>query len=212
MPNIKNQNYHNFFKNGIIKIIEEEDIKKALENIKGKYKEEGRALLILLYYTGARPEEALKIKGKDITRSKHYIKIRISIVKGGLPRTIFLQYKRPLVKELYEYACSCFNEMFIFFHYRSDCIRVIINKIGEKKYYHYLSNNLQYHIKKWFKNVIEGSIPPYYLRHNRISKWILAGMSIEEARLLKGSRTVNSVVPYIHLSAKIGEKAARKTD
>ncbi len=208
---IKNKNYRQFLDTGIINILSEDHITQALSNIKGKYIKEGRALLITLYYTGARPVEILQLKAKDIKKERSYVTIRIPGSKRGLPRTIYLRYKKDLVKELYLYANGIFDEAYLFFHYRGEYVRTVMTKQGLKQRIE-TSDKIRYHIKKWFKNVIDDSIPPYYLRHNRMSKWSEAGLNTKDLRMLKGSRTEASVMPYIHMSKSTAQKAAKKTD
>lgn len=209
---IKNKWYNKFLKEGIIDTLGEEDIEKALLNVKGKYMKEGRALIILLYYTGARPAEVLDLKSKDVTKKDTYILIKVRGAKKGRARTIYLRYKLKLVKELYKYISSVYDEMFLFFHFRSNYTRVTENKRGDKVEYLETTSKLRYYFIRWFANVLEGSIPPYFLRHNRFSKMMEAGLTAEEIKQMKGSKTVKSVEPYLHLSTRTAKKLARKNE
>jgi site-specific recombinase XerD len=209
---IKNKLYKEFLEHGIIKILTEEHIKQALANVKGKNIREGRSLIIALYYTGARPNEILRMKAGDIEKEDKYIKLRVKASKGGLPRTIYLPFTSELPKQLLEYASSLPSDMYLFYHYLKKYKRKHINKFGVTKEYLEISNNLRYYFKKWFDKVIEESIPPYYLRHNRFSKLIEAGITLEEARMLKGSKTFNSIVPYIHMSTHAARNIAKKME
>lgn len=209
---IKNINYRRFLDDGIITILNEEHIKKALANIKGRHVKEGRALLIALYYTGARPNEILNLKGDDFKKEGNYILVRVPASKGGLPRTIHLQYKHEMVKELWQYAASLFPEMFLFYHYKNEYIRESMSKTGKLKEYTETTNKLRYHVKKWFTGVIEDSITTYYLRHNRFSKLAESGATSDEMRQLKGSKTYGSITPYLHMSRETARKVAKKLD
>lgn len=198
---IKNKAYRSFLDDGIIDIIDLNEIKQALEKITGKYKQEGRCFLVALYYTGARPNEVLQLKGKDVEKETSYIKVRLPASKKGLPRTLFFPYRFTLIKELYNYASALYPEQFLFYHYQTHYKRKtpkgsrieITGKVG-------------YYIKKWFK----GKITPYFLRHNRFSQLSEAGLPPQELRMMKGSRTLESVHYYVHLSTRSAKKIAKK--
>lgn len=204
---IKNKHYRQFLDNGVINLLTVEQINQALDNVKGKHRTEGRALLIALYYTGGRPNEVLRLQAKNITNQKSYIIIQIKGSKRGLPRPIYLQNKRKLVKELYKYACSLFPEQLLFFNYKSKYIRKCKN--GDRLEF---TDSLRYYFKIWFKGVVEDPIPPYFLRHNRFSKLSEAGVDDNSLMQLKGSRTFQSIQAYKHLSVKSAKLLAKKID
>lgn len=209
MALIKNQLYRQFLDDGIIKFLEIEDIKKALENIEGKHKAEARSLLIALYYTGARPHEILKTHAGDITEEGSYIIIKVAGgVKKSLPRSIYVSKSRPLVAELLIYARSFFPGYIIFNHFRSSYVRTYAGKRGIKEY-NDLSAKLRYHVRKWF-SFMEKEVTPYFIRHNRFSKLMAAGASLDEVRQTKGSRTMDSIMPYLHLSTFQAKKVAAR--
>lgn len=212
MKKITNEQYRKFLDTGIIDPITETELRQALKNITGRHQREGRALLITLYYTGARPNEILDLKAKDITTDKkyNYLQIKIKGSKGGLPRTIYLRYKKPEVKELYNYAKGCFPEMLLFYHYRGHYERLRKTRKGEIKRTAETSDKLRYHLKKWFSGVIEGSITPYFLRHNRFSQLAKEGATMQQIRMMKGSKSTESVMPYLHLSAAEAKEIAKR--
>ncbi len=210
---IKNEKYLKFLSEGIIDLITEEQLSQALKNVKGirgKYKEEGRSLLIMLYYTGARPSEILELKAKDVTKEKSYVKVKLIGKKGGLPRTMSLRYRNEHIREFYDYSLSLMPEMFMFFNYKNRYIRTWRNKKGELVEYVETSDKVRHHVYKWLKNVIIGGVPPYYFRHNCFSKLSSSGVDLNDIRLLKGARTIDSVMPYIHMSSKKSEEMAKK--
>lgn len=207
---ITNKNYREFLDNGIMTILTEEDINKALSNVKGKYTDEYKSFIITMYYTGARPNEILRLKAKSLEKKSNYIVVTVPASKRGLPRPIYVPYKHKLVKELYKYASKLFPDMYLFFHLRGNYTRTVINKKGEVKEYEEISSKVRYFFKQWFDNVIEGGIPPYYLRHNRFSKLMEAGATAEEVRLLKGAKSYNSVTAYLHMSTKSAKNIGRK--
>lgn len=212
---ITNVNYRNFLDKGIIEIIKEEHITAALANVKGihgKHKAECRSFIIELYYTGVRPGECLRSRGKDITKEGGYIKVQIvEPTKNGLPRTIYLPYKKPLVKELYQYATTIYPDLLLYPHLISNTTRLRKNKKGIKEFKED-TNKLRYYFKKWFDNVLPGGINPYYLRHNRFSKLSEAGLSDADLKMIKGSRTYQSIEPYRHMSSKSAKNASKKME
>lgn len=208
---IKNKNYRKFLDEGIIDPITEEQINQALRNVRGRHSREGRALLITLYYTGARPNEVLRIQGKDVSRQDQYIIVKVKGSKGGLPRTLYFPYKKALLRELYTYATGRFPEMYLFYHFQNKYVRTVPGKTGPKQNTT-ITDKLRYHLNKWFEGVIEDSINPYFLRHNRFSKLAEAGLSMQDLRMIKGSRTTESVTPYLHMSAASAKKAAKKME
>lgn len=210
LTKIKNKAYRKFLDTGEIDTISNSEIRKALYNIKGKNQDEGRALLLTLYYTGARPNEVLRLRSKDVYRKDAYVAISMPGSKGGLSRIIYLQYAQPLVREIYHYAKSLFADMYMFHSFRNIYVRKVRKKNGEIVERKEISGKLNYFIKKCFQGVIEGSIPPYFLRHNRFSKLAMNDASDREIQLLKGCRGSGSIGYYTHLSSKSAKKVARK--
>ena len=208
---ITNPNYRRFLDKGIIFHISEENIKAVINGIEHRYRKEARSLVIALYYTGARPNEILKIKGKDITRDNRNILIVCPPSKGGLPRTVTLPFKLKLVKELYDYSQSTMPEALLFWHFKGHSVVKTKTQKGIK-----LNINTAYKVRdyfyKWFKNSEIGVIPPYYLRHDRFSKLIEKGADMQDIRMLKGSKTLESVTPYLHMSLEKSKKLGRLMD
>lgn len=208
---IKNIHYRQFLDKGVIEPLNVNELKKALNNINGNRSKEGRALLITLYYTGARPIEVLNLKGNSIERRGKWLVINMPASKGGLPRPIYLIIDKPLIKELYNYVLGVHEEMFLFFHFRGRYVRKTAIKKGIVENIN-LTDKLRYYIYKWFKNVRDGGIPPYFLRHNRFSKLSINGATLQGMKQLKGCKTYESIEPYIHLSTNEAKKVGRKID
>lgn len=207
---IKNINYRNFLDNGEIVLIDEERLTNVLDNI-DKNKAVSRALLITLYYTGARPNEVLRMTAKDIFKEDNHVVFKVPGSKGGLPRMIRVLTKHHLAVEALEFSKGFFPDMILFFKFRNKYIRVRNNKNGKKEIID-TTDKLRYYFKKWFEGFIPGGITPYYLRHNRFTKLSASGATLEEMRNLKGSRTFESIYPYLHFSKDLSKKAARKID
>lgn len=212
---IKNVNYRSFLDQGIIETLNEKQLVMALDNIKGKrgrYVKEARVFLILLYYSGARPNEVLNLKAKNVSNDGVYLKALFPGSKKGLPRSLYFQIKKPLIKEALDYCLSVMPEAYLFYHYRSGYTRKILTKKGEVKYRLEVTNGLRWYFGRWWDSVVAGGIPPYFLRHNRMSKLAEKGASLNELRMLKGSRTYESVMPYLHMSSRTGKTLAKKID
>lgn len=204
--------YRKFWESGTIDFINEDIIKKVVDNIKGRHAMEKKAFLITLYYTGARPNEVLKLRTSDIRRDKSYIVVSCPASKGGNPRPIYLRFSKSLVKLFYKYALSLPPSMYLFFNLQSRYVRDYIDKSGNRRTYIETTDKLRYHFKEWFKPFMEDPIPPYFFRHNRFSKMINNGASIEEIMFIKGSKTLASVMPYAHMSTATAKKLAKKID
>ena len=202
---VTNKNYRQFLDHSIIDTISEDQIKIALNNVTGKHTREGRALLITLYYTGARPNEVLNLKGKDVSKQESYIVFKMPGSKGGKTRPIYIPYRRELIRTVYNYSMGVFPDMYLFYNFRSKYTRY---KNGVES--NEVSNNLRYYFKKWFTGVIEGSIPPYFLRHNRFSNMAERGVSMEEILFYKGGLSMACVNKYVHLSTKTAKNIAKK--
>jgi integrase len=214
MKRIKNIHYRKFLDEGIIEIVTRDLVLKALENINriGRLVPQARALLIALYFTGARPNELLRVTGKDVNAKGAHVLIRVQGSKKGLARTVYLSSKDDLVKELFIYSRGMFPDQFLFYSFRGQYLRTFRNKKGEIRQRVEISDKMRYSFKKWFDGVLEGSIPPYYLRHNRFSKLAEKGATMEEIRQLKGSRTFNSIMPYLHMSEDRAKKLSKKIE
>lgn len=210
---ITNKLYRQFIDKGSITLVNEDIIKQAINNVKEKYKTEGQVLILILYFTGARPAEILKLTTNDISKNKSYVIIQMQGIKRGLPRPIFLRYKNPLVKMIYNYSKSLPPNAWLFHHYWSKYSRSIMYKtkdgLKQSPVREEISNKLRYYFKKWFNGLLEEAIPPYYLRHNAFSDFALKGASDDEIMQLKGARRIQSVQLYKHLSIRSAKKLAK---
>lgn len=217
MSKITSERYRQFLDTGVIQTLDRDNIQRVLDNIKGRHVKEGRALVIALYLTGARPVEILNIIGSDVQKEGRHVVTKVAGFKRGLPRTVYLDFKDSFAREFYEYATSLYPTIYLFYHFRSTSTREKVTaklKSGKVKTYfkHYkeTSNRLRYYFKKWFSVLNAGGLPPYFLRHNRFSKLSEAGVDLESIRVLKGARSYNSVMPYLHLSTNRAKKLSNK--
>jgi site-specific recombinase XerD len=212
MPKITNENYIKFYTKGMIEILTQEELELALKNVNGIYGrhiKEGRALLICLYYTGARPIEVLQLRAENVYKEGSYIKVDLPTAKRGVPRTISLASRLKLVRELYDFAQRNFRGKLLFYNYRCKNKKTYLVREQLKEYID-VSGKLRYYVMKWFKGIRKGSITPYFLRHNRFSQLANAGLTPQDIQFLKGSKRTDSVQPYLHLSRKKSEELAKK--
>ena len=207
---IKNKNYRAFLDTGQIKTIEPSHIDLALKNIKGRDVKQKRILLLLLYLTGGRPSEVLNITAKDINKDNRYIKIFVKGTKKAFSRYIYMPSKNEHAIEVLDYALSLYPDLYLLHSLRGEYVRKCYSE--KKGYYTRIetSNRLRYHFKQWFKGVIDDGISPYYLRHNFFSKLAMKDVGLEDIRMLKGGKSMNSVVAYVHMSSKKAKSIAKK--
>lgn len=208
---ITNPNYVRFLIENDIKLLKWRDIKKALDRTEGPYRKQARALILTLYYTGARPNEVLRLRPKDFDKHKtNWVRIKVPGSKRGMPRILSIPLTLPGISELWDYSQSFpFEDFYIFFRYRSTHKRQYISKSGATIEYPELSNRLYYHFKRWFKDVLQDSIPPYYLRHNRLSALAQNGASLTDLKNWKGARRFASIEPYVHMSSESSERVGK---
>jgi integrase len=212
-----NKNYREFLDSGQIKTLSKDDLTALLNNIdgiRGNHVEEARALIILLYYSGARPSEALNMYQGDIYKDGNYCVCSIPTLKRGVRRNIYLNFKKKHIQELYNFCWNQFPKIRLFRNYYSDYkrTRVRIVKGVEKVFeYHEHSDKLRWHFYRWAKETLSG-INPYYLRHNRMTKLAENDVSVYNLKYFKGSKSIKSVEPYLHVSSAIAKKVAKHND
>lgn len=202
---VKNINYRKFLDQNMIQFLTTDQIDAALNRTTGRYKEQAKSLILVLYYTGGRPIEVLNLQAKSFHKDGQYLKINMPSSKRGLPRMLSFPMKWGYVKIIYNYVKNMPDELMVFFKYRCNSKRTIVRKDGRTIERIRTSDRLLYYFKKWFID-IEGNITPYFMRHNRISRNIAKGMSLEDARKYKGSKTISGVMPYAHFTEKQSEK------
>jgi integrase len=213
MPRITSKGYRQFLDTGIIDLITKEQFAKMLENVKHKQLTQARALFIILYYSGRRPSEILELTPKLVTKEKNYIQIHFPTGKSGRATLNYYPIKNPHILEFWNYAKAAgFPDFKMFFSFRNKAIggtkKQIVTytiKTGEKRIKEYGENShrLYYWLTKWSK------ITPYFFRHNRFSSMAEQGATIQDIKHAKGSKTLASVEPYIHLSKFTARKLSR---
>lgn len=211
----KNKNYREFLETGQMKTLSKEDLAKLLESVDGirhNHVTEGRALVILMYYSGARPGEVLNMHQGDVYKDGNYCICSIPTLKRGLRRNIYLSFSKKYVTEMFDYCYNQFPKIRLFRNYYSCYKRERITKKGIKKEYLEYSDKLRWHFTRWAKDVIEHGINPYYLRHNRLTKLAMGGVNVYDMKYFKGAKSIKSVEPYLHVSKEMARKVARHND
>ena len=214
---VTNKLYRDFLERGEIQTFDKLQVDQTLSNIdlvQKRNKKEARSLFIILYLTGARPAEVFKLKPLNITKEVSYLKIMMPGVKRGLTRPIYIPlHSNPYSKELWQYASRLFPDMYMFYHFMGNRDKVVSYNTKDgvrQKTYKETSHILRWHFAKWVAPV--RNIIPYFLRHNRFSKLSMNDVTLEEIRQIKGAKSLQSVMPYSHLSSKVGKKIGRKID
>lgn len=208
---IKNERYRKMLDTQIIESIKPEEFKLILQNIKCKYQDQAKALVIIIYYTGCRPAEALLLKPIHLDMKKGYITIFFEkTLKHGKPRLLFYsQRKFPLLVWVYDWAKKFFPEMLIFNCFISNSKRKFIGRKGDIKEYVDTTNRLKYYFMKWTKCLNNGSVPAYFFRHSRFNDMSEKGADVRLLMHQKGSSNPKSVEPYMHTSQEKAKKASK---
>lgn len=206
---VKNKNYKQFLAGDFIQLVNDDHIIKAMENMSNRHPKESRALLVMLYYTGARPAEILQMRSKDVRKENTHIVIQIHTLKRGKNRTMLIPTSKPLAKYILDWCGMIHPEIYLFPHFQGEYITVYKKKNGELITMNESSYKLRYHFRTWFRGVFEDGIPPYFLRHSRFSTFIQRGATAEDIMQIKGSKHISGVYPYLHMDRSKARKLSR---
>lgn len=209
---IKNKRYREFLDTGNINLLSSDDFKKVRNNIRGRYAEEGKALLTILYYTGCRPNEALRLNTSCFTIDGSYMIVALPRSKNGLPRKVYIPLKKEGVRDVWKLVNHLPPNFNLFWHFGNEYIRKVKLKNGTIKERKEITDKLRFFFKRWFAVLGDDSIPPYFLRHNRFSKLAEKGVQLNTLRGLKGAKDPASVMMYLHLSTDESKKAGKVMD
>jgi integrase len=190
-----------------------EEFTQSLEQITYSSKiktQQAKALSILLFYTGLRPVELIKLKAQNIAKEGLKLLIQVSASKGGKAGIIVLSLTQtPLLHQVLELAKKTPSEMQLFYHFATDKAENKVQwlkrdwKTGEKQMIHKIykrNQNLNYFCNKWF------GIPPYFFRHNRFSQASMKGAGLKQLMEMKLAKKEDSILPYLKWSRKGKEK------
>lgn len=219
----------------IIELVPPELLTAWLEGIKEKKRPSkcdiptARALLILVYYTGARPGEIVELKPKDITQKNYVVPKRkhqkkvyevtlTTLKKGDKVRVLPIPVNEHTT-EMFTTVKKQYPEMRIFHAFYTNAknpvnwkqkkqmlvkenqeVKLEAFTLNKHKDYIKTSFKIYWYIKQWT------GLPPYYFRHNRFSFMADKGASDRDIQYYKGSKSAKSVAPYRHLSTQAKEK------
>lgn len=213
MPKIKNQKYVNYLNRIPTKAIIKDEFIELIKSINYPTNpKEARIFCIILWATGARPNEVVRLRREDFTKEDSFVCVSLPGSKGSFPRRLYLPGGNVLVKEVSAYANLCLDNLFPTLLKASH--RPYIQKKDKqgsvKRYfgkggngYNVLTKRLNYYFKKWF------DLPPYIFRHNRL---IIAAetLNLTQLKELKGAKTEASVYPYLGLTIKKAREMGRE--
>jgi integrase/recombinase XerD len=146
-----------------------------------------RTVVTLLYGTGLRLNEALKLKVSDIDSDKMVIHVRFG--KGGKSRQVFLSNK--LLNILREYYRTYRPGEYLFEHRRGKPVHETL-------------------IQGWCKEGcrrahIKTPITPHVLRHSFATHLLESGTDLRVIQALLGHSNINSTLIYTHVSRRCFE-------
>jgi len=224
MAEIKNEYYHDFLEGFLLKQINRQDIQLVLDNIQHEYNRQARAMIIIAWASGARPNEYLRLTPEMFSKSKEYLEIKMPGSKGSAARVVSLPtidaegHTDTLTNEVYNYVRGLAPGQYLFWFFRSKSKRYGVTKrykrkdgtIVEKSYdktYDTLSNKLGYYFPRWFEVLFPDGVPPYYLRHNRATT--LLETSGREATIMnQGWKTEVTLKRYTHKTPQMRKRIA----
>lgn len=226
MGQIKNQYYKDFLDGFLITEITRQDINRVINNIYHRHMFQARALVIIAWASGRRPNEYLRLTPESFSKTKEYLEIKMPGSKGSKSATVSMpRYLKdeitpdPLTQEVHDYVYKLFPAQKLFWFFISDAKRNGVNKrykrkdgtVVLKKYdkiYNKISNKLPYYFAKWFKCILPAGIPPYYLRHNRATK-LLDIVGREGTMLNMGWKAEATLKRYTHKTKKMRKEIAK---
>lgn len=146
-----------------------------------------KLVLLLLYYTGARPSELAMLTWGNLAVKGEVISINIPTLKRGVGRTIFI----PI----------------------NDKTNYLVEKINDldktKKDDLVLQGLKWWNIRDRIYRITNNEMCPYFFRHNRMSQLAEAEASVYDIRYFKGAKSIASVEPYTIRAGTNTRKLAR---
>lgn len=222
MPKTNDKNYLDFLAGKTFVTVPRKTFAEKLEHVRYVNKTDAnkpaRIACILLWMTGARPNEVLRLKAGDFTRTAAHLIVQMPGSKGGNPRPIRLPISDKLVIEIDDFVRDKYPEWVVFWQIQSRSVKngttrsfksknpegkeVWKSKRYEKKYPD-VAAKFAKSFRLWF------DMPVYYLRHNRFTV-AAEKLSINDLRDLKGAKTEVSLMKYMHHTEKAGKRIAKE--
>ena len=147
-----------------------------------------RTWITILWFTAARPAEVLELTSKDITIETEKIIFRISTKKLGA-KGKFMVRTRTLILNIpcdHRYVKAIRRHLYHFQHKPELKIFTFSQKTG--------SNIIQ----RLGYDALGVQLCPYNFRHSRMTLLAEKGATEDELKRFKGSRSTQSVRPYVH--------------
>lgn len=164
------------------KLLSREELKQLFEScINTKH----RVMFRLMYGSGLRRNELLKLKITDIDTHDGKLRIRINQGKGNKDRYTVLSYK--VLEELREYYKMCLPKVYLF----NGRLK------GEKMSAGGLRHALMQATKR---SGIKKEVNMHILRHCFASHALEDGMNIRTLQYLLGHSSINTTMIYLHVS------------
>jgi integrase len=155
--------------------IEVDEVKKMIDKA---WSDQHKVCVALLYLTGARPKEIIQLVRDDFIILENELRIKIKTLKGGFDRMlIFDRNTTPFI---------------------NDIIIPFIEGLKEnKRIFDFGKGNNTVRIRQIVYKLSDNIVTPYMFRHNRLYKLAELGASPYELMEFKGSKTMDSVRPYV---------------
>jgi integrase len=189
--------------------MDKREFTEKLDSFIHKYKDAGRALLILLYYTGCRPIEALGLTRESFRKDGVRLWVIFPAAKKGELGSLMLPISNSHIRELASFALQGWSPGYpIFFRLSGNAKRTVKkkhSKTGEIRIHEYRekTHKVRHLVKKFFGTT------SYFFRHNRFSRASLKGASLKDIMELKRAKTEASCYPYLHFSKARKAKLVR---
>ncbi len=160
-----------------INLIVTEEMAQAMINKATNFRD--KFLIAVLYFSGARPEEATLLKKKDI-----------SIRPDGTLEIIFKTLKLGKITRFeFDKRVLCMKPGMAFYD--------IIKKYWEESLKELLLDISTRRIEQIIAELSEKKLAPYSFRHSRMTKLARSGATIDQLMYWKGAKDVRSVSAYI---------------
>lgn len=222
IPRTTDKNYLDFLAGKTFVTIPRKLFIEKLDGIRYVHKTDAnkpaRVACILLWMTGARPNEVLRLRAGDFTRTTAHLIVQMPGSKGGNSRPIRLPLHDKLVIEIDDFVKDKYAEWVVFWQLQSKTIKngttrsfkskglngeeVWKAKRYEKKYAD-ISSKFAKSFRQWF------DMPIYYLRHNRFTV-AAEKLAINDLKDLKGAKSESSLMKYMHHTEKAGKRIAKE--
>lgn len=204
------------------------DLQKWLDKIpttkrpKGTSEEQCYALMVLLWYSGARPGELMELKKENMyplldSKGVYGIALTLRTLKHGEDyRKISIPYNK-ITQQMYNYVQNSPPDTYYFYNWRAFHLpikhkwtthqviyvreqgKLLPEDSHQQKEKAYLIHSR----RTWdYIHTLTG-LPPIYFRHHRLSWMAKLGASNTQMKEYKGAKSFNSVTPYLQLGGNV---------